>query len=238
VNAALAIAGVTARSLLGRRRVALLAILAAMPVVAALLARIGGASPGEALILDTLVIRTVLPLTALIVGTAALGAEMDDGSAVHLLVKPVPRWQVLAAKMAVAVGLTAGLVAASTLLTGLLVGGGRGVDLAIGVTAAVLAGVVAYVALFVAASVVTRRALVLGLFYTLLWEGVLAGILEGTRAFSIREATVGIATALAPGAGFGPGLAPGAALGLLLVVTAGSFVVATMRLERYEIRGD
>ncbi len=36
----------------------------------------------------------VLPLTALIIGTSVLGAEIDDGSVVHLLATPVPpaRW--------------------------------------------------------------------------------------------------------------------------------------------------
>ena len=33
----------------------------------------------------------ILPLTALIIGTSVLGAEIDDGSIVHLLATPVRR---------------------------------------------------------------------------------------------------------------------------------------------------
>ena len=49
---------------------------------------------------------------------------------------------------------------------------------------------------FTALGVVTSRALVVGLAYTLLWEGVLAGLLEGTRFLSIRQGTLGVAAAL------------------------------------------
>jgi ABC-2 type transport system permease protein len=127
---------------------------------------------------------------------------------------------------------------ASALLTGLVAGADSGPGLAAGVAVAVAAGAAAYTAAFVAASVITSRALVLGLFYTLIWEGVLAGILEGTRILSIREATLGIANSLVPGVGFGPGLAVESALVLVAVVVVGGFAVATLRLERFELRGD
>ena len=61
---------------------------------------------------------------------------------------------------------------------------------------AVLAGGTAYAAAFTTLGVVTSRALIVGLAYTVLWEGVLAGLLEGTRYLSIRQATLGIAAAL------------------------------------------
>ena len=40
-------------------------------------------------LLDGLVVTTLLPLAALVYGTAALGAEIEDGTAVYLLSKPV-----------------------------------------------------------------------------------------------------------------------------------------------------
>jgi ABC-2 type transport system permease protein len=233
-----AVAGMTLASIAGRRRMLLLAALAALPVLVALLGRLAGGRGDEAVILDVLIVRTVLPLVALIVGTAALGAEIDDGTAVYLLVKPVPRWQVLAAKLGVAFALAGSLLAASTLLSGLIAGRGDSLALAVGTSVAVLAGAAAYSAAFVAASVVTSRALVLGLFYVLIWEGLLAGVLEGTRIFSIREATLGIADALVPGAGFGPGLAVEGALALVAVVVVGGFLVGTRRLEQFEVRGE
>ena len=235
-----ALTDVSMRALLGRRRTILLIALAGIPVLVALLARVGGGRLDDALVpILELGVRTVLPLTALVFGTSALGTELDDGTAVFLLAKPVPRWQVAAAKTFVAGLLAAALSVASTLLTGLLVGGAD--SLAIPTTfafavATTLAGF-AYAALFVAASLVTSRALILGLIYTLVWEGVLAGILAGTRSFSIREATLTVAEALAPaGAGIDGDVEPSGAVVLLLVVAVGGLAVATVRLRSWEVR--
>ena len=37
-----------------------------------------------------------MPLVALIFGTAAIGSEIEDGTAVYLIVKPIPRWRIVA----------------------------------------------------------------------------------------------------------------------------------------------
>jgi ABC-2 type transport system permease protein len=233
--------GVTLRGLIGRRRTLLPLVLAALPVVVALLARIGGGRLDDALVaILELGVRTVLPLTALIFGTSAIGSELEDGTAVYVLAKPIPRWQVAVAKAFVAGLLAAVLTVASTLLTGLLVGGGDpfvlGTTWAFAVATAVAAFV--YATLFVAASLVTSRALVVGLVYTLVWEGVLAGILEGTRLFSVREATLTVAEALAPvGASVDGDIEPGQALVLLATVLLGALAVATLRLRSFEVRG-
>ncbi|MBA2315713.1 MAG: ABC transporter permease subunit, partial [Chloroflexi bacterium] len=190
------IAEVTLRGLLGRRRTVLLILLAGLPVLVALLARLGGGRLDDALVaILELGVRTVLPLTALVFGTSALGAELEDGTAVFILAKPVPRWRIALAKTLVAGLLAAALSVGSTLLTGLLIGGVDGSTLATTFAFAIavaLAGF-AYASLFVALSIVTGRALIVGLIYTLVWEGILAGILEGTRLFSVREATLSVA---------------------------------------------
>ena len=113
---------VTLRALLGRRRTVLLVLLAGLPVLVAVLARIGGQVPGEAPLFDASV-RSVLPLVALVFGTSALGSELEDGTAVYLLAKPIGRWQVILAKAGVAGSLTGGLVVASTLASSLIGGG-------------------------------------------------------------------------------------------------------------------
>ena len=48
-------------------------------------------------ILDPLMVRTILPLVALVFGTAALGSELEDGTAVFLIIKPIPRWRIIEA---------------------------------------------------------------------------------------------------------------------------------------------
>jgi ABC-2 type transport system permease protein len=179
----------------------------------------------------------VLPLIALVFGTAALGAEIEDGTAVYLLVKPISRLEIVVAKIAVAAFLTAALVVPSALLTGLVMGGGSdGLAATTAVVPAVMVGSVAYAAAFVVVSVITTRALVIGLVYTIVWEGILAGILVGTKIFSIREAVIGIAGALAPDA-FDGGLEPLPAVALVLVVVIGGTILGARRLGGHEVRG-
>ncbi len=228
----------TLRALLGRRRSLLLVLLAALPILVALLARIGGGTPNEAGIVDLLVVRTVLPLTALVFGTAALGSELDDGTAVYILTKPIPRWQVVLAKLIVAGGLTAALTAASAFVTGLLIGSGPdSFGLTAAFTIAVAIGSFAYVAAFLAVSVLTSRALIIGLFYTLIWEAALAGLLAGTRILSIREATLGLGRTLAPAGTLKAGLDTAPAVALVAIVLVGGFLLASRRLARFEVRG-
>jgi ABC-2 type transport system permease protein len=231
---------VTLRALLGRRRTILLVLLAGLPIAVGLLARVGGGRLDAAPILDGMIIRLVLPLTSLVFGTAALGSELDDGTAVYILLKPVSRWQIVIAKIGVAGVLSAALAAGSSVLTGVLVGGLGPTALGTSFAVALATGIAAfaYTALFVAASVVTGRALVFGLIYTVVWEGVLAGILEATKIVSVREATLGLASALAPsGSGITTGLEPSQAVLLLGLILAGGVFVATIRLAAYEVRG-
>ncbi len=42
----------------------------------------------------------LLPLAAVVFGTAAFGGEIDDGTIVYLLVKALPRWQLILSKYA------------------------------------------------------------------------------------------------------------------------------------------
>jgi len=172
-------------------------LLSGLPVLIALLIRASGGRPDADRVLDTLVVRLVMPLTALILGTSAIGSEIDDGTAVYLMVKPIARWRIALAKILVAAGLTAVLVVPSVVLTALLLGrGAEAMTSVVGFAVACLVGGSAYAAAFVALSVYTSRAFLLGLAYVLIWEGVLAGLLEGTRFMSVRQATLGLAEAL------------------------------------------
>jgi ABC-2 type transport system permease protein len=239
MSAVSAIALVTLRGLLGRRRIVLLVLLAALPVLVGLAIRLGGGRSDAAEILDTLTIRSVLPLVALVVGTAAIGSEIEDGHLIYLLVKPVARWRVALAKILVAAGLTVVLVLPSVVLTGALVGGLGASSLATTMAFALAAtlGGVAYASVFTALGAVTSRALILGLAYTLLWEGVLAGLLVGTRVLSIRQATLGIAAALSgEDVGVDPLSAEGAVT-ILAVAIVGGFLVTNWALRRFEVRG-
>lgn len=237
----LVIANVTARALVGRRRSLLMLLLAGAPVLLALLVRLGGrGASGTALVpaLEGLLVTTVLPLVALVFGTAALGSELDDGTAIHVLTKPIPRWTIVVPKLVVAGGLTAILLVASTLLTGALLGGGtsRGFAITVAFAVAIAIGSFVYTSIFLALSAATSRGLIIGLGYSLLWEGVLAGALPGTQLLSVHEYVRGMVAAIGPpntltsvvgGQGF-----VAATVALVLIT-----ILASVRLAAYEVRG-
>jgi len=239
VSAFRPLVGVTLRSLLGRRRLLLMVLLVGLPVALALLVRLGGGRPDASGILDNLVVRIVLPLVAVVLGTAAVGSEIDDGTIVYLLVKPIARRWIVLAMAFVSAGLTIALVVPAVVLTGLLTSGlgSTSVNTALAFAGACVLGGIAYSTAFLALSTVTSRALVIGLAYTLIWEGVIAGLLEGTRFLSIRQATLGIAAALG---GKRPGLQPlepTISVVIVVVVTLGALAIATRQLSRFEVRG-
>ena len=233
-----ALVTVTLRALLGRRRTVLMVVLAALPVLVGLLIRLGGGRSDAPEILDSLVIRTVLPLIALVIGTSTIGSEIEDGTVVFLLGKPIARWRVALAKLTVAAGLTAALTVPPIVVTGILVGGfgGSSMGTAFGFALAAIAGGTAYAVAFAALGVVTTRALVVGLGYTLLWEGVLAGLLDGTRFLSIRQATLGVAAALTGEDAGADVLEPVVAAAILVVVIVGGFLLTARALARFQVR--
>jgi ABC-2 type transport system permease protein len=237
VSVMAALIEVTLRGLLGRRRTLLMILLVGLPVLIALLIRVSGGRPDADRVLDTLVVRTVMPLVALILGTAAIGSEIEDGTAVYLMIKPIPRWRIALAKGVVAAGLTVALVVPAVVLTGILLGSRTDpMTSIVGYGVACFVGGSAYAIAFMTLSVFTTRALLLGLAYTLIWEGVLSGLLEGTKFLSIRQATLGLAASLGVDVPGDP-LDPAVSVAVLAVVLIGGFLLASWRLTRFEIRG-
>ncbi len=232
------IARITLRALVSRRRTLLMRLLAGVPILVALLIRAntGGITQVGATI-DGIVVRIVLPLIALVFGTAALGSELEDGTGVHLLTKPISRATIVIAKVAVAGTLTALLVVPSTVVATILMAPPRWdeVQLAGSLAIGVLAGSYVYVALFAALSVITSRGLIVGLGYALIWEGLLAGLLPGTQVFSIREYIRGIASAVSPTVV--DSLVGSAAILYAAIALAGAVAIASYRLATYEVRG-
>ena len=233
-----AIARVTLRALVSRRRTVLMLLLAAVPILVAVLVRANAGGIGEVgTTLDGLVVRIILPLIALVFGTAALGSELEDGTGVHLLTKPIGRTTIVLAKVAVAGTLTALLVVPATVVSAVLMArpgsdvGGLVTSLGLGV----LAGSYVYAAIFAALSIITSRGLIIGLGYALIWEGLLAGLLPGTQVFSVREYVRGIWHAVSPSVI--DSVVGGAAVLYALVALAGALAISSYRLATYEVRG-
>jgi len=233
------VAAITLRATMGRKRAFIFAIspLVLVLVTAALKLSHPERASWPADILGVFGLTVVLPLTALIIGTSVLGAEIDDGSIVHLLATPVSRAVVIGAKYAVAVVLTMIFAAVPELVAGLIATGGA-TKLALGVFAGALAGSVMYNAIFVMLSAVTTRAIAWGLLYVLIWEGVLGNLVAGARLLSVGQYSLGIANSIAhdPGLNAALGLPTAVILGAL--VTAAALAVAVRRLASFSLKGE
>jgi ABC-2 type transport system permease protein len=98
-------------------------------------------------------------------------------------------------------------------------------------------GSVCYVSLFLALSLFTRRALLIGLVYVLVWEGALSTLLPGIANLSIRQYALGVANAFWQMKPDEARLSPTTALplaGALVVVT---LLLSTWRLMHFELAG-
>jgi ABC-2 type transport system permease protein len=243
----LVIARITLRQLLSRRRTLLLLLLGAIVLVVAFVRRISGDTSGgtsdtrfTADLLSTLGIATLMPLVALIFGTGAMGAELEEGTAVYILAKPVSRLSVAFTKLSVAIVCSILLTSVPILLAGLLSGGPDGPALAVGFAVAAAVGSAVYCAIFMALSLVTGRAFVFGLAYVLVWESFLAGLFAGTRTLSVREQTLAFAAALAkpPADVFKADLPLGTAVVVAVLVAALALAITARRMARIEIAGE
>jgi ABC-2 type transport system permease protein len=233
------IASVTLRATMGRKRALLFALPPLILIVVTLLIKVAHPSdpswPSQ--VLGVFGFSVVLPLTALIIGTSVLGAEVDDGSIVQLLATPVPRSVVIASKYAVAAALTAAFVAVPELLAGLIATGGA-TKLAIGLFVGALAGSVMYNAIFVMLSVLTTRAIAFGLLYVLVWEGLLVNFVSGAKLLSVGQYSLGVANAIAHSSNLNAGVSAGTAIPMGVIVTAIALVIAARGLASFALKGD
>jgi ABC-2 type transport system permease protein len=177
----------------------------------------------------------VLPVIALIVGSGVLGSEIDDGTAVHILAKPLPRRDIIGSKLVVAFGVTVVTVGAAMLLTGLLAGS---TGLALGLLAGAAVGGVAYCALFVALSLVTRRPVLIGLVYVVVWEDLLSNLVPGTAVLSVQQYSLATAATVADTDLFNPLVSTPVSLVMAAIITVGATLLAVDRLRSFSVAGE
>ena len=236
------IALLTVRQLLSRGRVLiLLGVVALPPFVAALyVASSSTIAPDRFLsrLCEGPVLALVLPLLALIIGGAALGNEVEDGTLQYLVMKPVSRLHIVLAKLAPAVVIVALLAGLSVLASALIVGrDGHTLRIGLAFLVGSTAGALAYTTLFLLLGLVTTRSFVIGLAYVFLWEGALSGLFAGLRALSVRQYARAIAAALAnvPSSILDVKLTTTPALIGVVVVTVLGCLVATLRLRKMDV---
>lgn len=192
---------ITARGMLGGRRLILLVGMALLVVALAVVVRLlADPSPAETVqFLQAVSLASVIPLFGLIVGTGVIGPDIDDGAIVYLLSKPVPRATIVRSKLAVGVGAMLLFAVVPTAVAALIMAGtSSGITVAFGL-GALVAGAV-YCVLFLLLAVLTRHAVIIGLVYALAWESLVGSFVPGARNLSVQQWALSLTDAvLEPG---------------------------------------
>ncbi len=249
MNATVAL--LTRRSLLGRTRTlvllllprALLGLCALARVLAALdddFAReLEGALAPD--LLEAFGIAILMPLLGLVTGTGSIGPEIDEGSIVYLLAKPVNRYSIVVTKLVVAIAVVVVFGVVPVAVAGVVLTGEVGAVAGAFAVGALAAGV-AYCALFLMLAVVTRNAVVIGLIYALIWETLVGGLVPGAQALSVQQWSLAVVEqvlgdsavrlGVESAVGFGTGL-------VLLVLTAlAATAYAGWQLQRLRLNAE
>ncbi|GGZ24013.1 ABC transporter permease [Streptomyces poonensis] len=233
------VARLTYRGLLGRRRAVILGALPVLLIVISLAVRgFSGADDQVAAdVLGGFALATMVPVIGVIAGTGAIGPEIDDGSVVYLLSKPVKRPAIIFTKLIVAIAVTMVFSAVPTLVAGLILNG-NGQQVAVAYTVAALVASIAYAAVFLFLGTVTRHAVVFGLVYALVWEALFGSLVEGARTLSVQQWALAVAQKVAGGDLVTSDVGLPTAVILLAAVTAGATWYAGQKLRRLTLAGE
>lgn len=233
----------TRRQLFAKRRLYMAIGLALIPAFIALIIKLNAAD-GDldavgslSTIYQDILMGVLLPLAALIFGTSAFGGEVDDGTLIYLMVKPVPRWHLTLSKYLVALLATLAVVLPAILLAWAVMSSEAPfrVPLAYGAGATVSALI--YCAMFVTMGITSRRALAIGLLYIVAFENVLSRTVVGVKSFSVREFGMAVAKnvlgTVVEFTTFTVSMGTVYTMGSIFFVVA--LAMALFRLQRYEV---
>lgn len=194
----------TLRQQLGGRRIILLLLLGLLPagLLGILLAdertAIGARQSFHEAPL-VILFFVVLPVASLVFGAGALGDERRDGTLSFILLRPLPRTLLAAAKL-----LGAWLAAFAVVGTGALA-----MSVVLGIrfanwgtlgplVLAVALSSLAYVSVFLALGYFTARAVLIGLVYVFIWETSMTGTIPSLASVSLMRIGLSAYTALVP----------------------------------------
>ncbi|MER7679715.1 MULTISPECIES: ABC transporter permease [unclassified Streptomyces] len=233
------VARLTYRGLLGRRRALILCVLPALLIVISVAVRgFSGADDQVAAdLLGGFALATMVPIIGVIAGTGAIGPEIDDGSVVYLLAKPLKRPTIIFTKLIVAIAVTMAFSAVPTFIAGMILNG-NGQQIAVAYTVAALVASIAYAALFLLLGTVTRHAVVFGLVYALVWEALFGSLVSGARTLSVQQWALAVAHKVTGGDLVTSDVGLTTATVLLVAVTVLATWYAGQRLRSLTLAGE
>ena len=230
----------TLRALLLQRRTILLALLAAAPVVVALVYAVAAKAGAHHFrfyshLVQDMFVPTIAAVVALVIGVSALGDEREDGTIYYIVATPQSRLALVTTKVAAAWTATLLLLVPSLVISALLILQGAA---DVGSLAWPLAGValatLAYCGVAGWLSLRTRRPIVIGVLYILLWEGSIATFAASASKLSIAAYGRALVAERLPEAA-APVVGPAPAVVVLAAVAAFTCWLGARALVRVEL---
>ena len=136
-----------------------------------------------------LIPQALLPLAALIYASGIILDELEDQTFTYLLIRPIPKWAIYAAKLLATLTTTVALTILFTALTYAAIYAGTGGSAVLSrclIACSIHAlAVVTYCCLFGLMSLLTRRVLIVGIIYTVIVEGLFANLDFGIRLITV-----------------------------------------------------
>jgi ABC-2 type transport system permease protein len=141
-------------------------------------------------LVDKFGLTLIIPLAALVFGTASLGDPIEDGTYVYLWLRPLRRWKITLAAFLATVSLVIPLAVVPTIISGVIVDSNSHMAIGAGI-GSLLAGI-AYSAVFVLLGQVTQRSLIWGIAYLLIFEQFIARGGKGLGFVSVHSYSVSV----------------------------------------------
>ena len=229
----------TLRQLSGRWRLAIMTVLAAMPVLITLLImgddNTSSVMDFETGILGAMLAGSIAPLVVLAIAAAAFGNEVEDRTLANLTTSPLPRWRIALPKLLATITIAGPFLAVSAFIVAHIAFLSEWTA-TIAVTISAIAGVAMYAALFVWLGLVSTQAIGIGLLYIVLWEGFFSGFVAGVRLLSIRYYAIALMHGLDERrfAHLDHPSFP-VAIALAVLVTGGFLLLSIRRLRRMDV---
>lgn len=229
----------TLRALVDGRRILILALLALLPIVAALLYASAGEVAPEifwARLVNRLILPTVTAFIAVVIGASAIAEEREDGTILYLVATPLSRLSLMVTKVLAAWTAALALVIPSVVIAGLItLGSAADADQLLWPAVAAAVTALCYCAIAALLAMVSRRPVVIGVLYILLWEGTIATFAASADRFSIAAYGRAIASEGIAGDNAAPSFGGTTGLVVLLAASVAAVWLATRRLTRTEL---
>src|SRR3954468_34713 len=156
----------TRRQLFAKQRLMVALILLFVPALITVIYRMSsGGAPDDGsfvtMVSSDIIIGVLMPIIALVFGTTAFGGEVEDGTLIYLMAKPVPRWKLAISKYVVAFLASVAITIPAFFIVWGLTPGPIPFQVPVGYSVGAVVGCALYCGVFVTLGITSRRALAL-----------------------------------------------------------------------------